>query len=305
MLHLLAVEHRFLTGRLPLAQGIVHLRTGIQQGLLELQQSFFLLCLADFQIRHKLPPLKKRLHQRAYRLKQPGTRISHKGSPTVGPSGRAAQCHTRIKTGACLIGGIKSLFKYSLSLPHIRTVGQQIQGHSHRQTFRKVHFTECAARNRLRSPEKEGTQRVFRFRHLLFQIQQRSFSVQTGSFCLIHGRTVGLSGPHQGLQTTYILLPAFYRFRSYGYLLVEHQQRVITLGHRGNKLCLHHLTIRLTLLQCRTLSPFGIGQFSKKIQFPAGRRSQRIGLGGFAAVKTAQSAFRVQLSRRQVSLLGS
>ena len=305
MLHLLTVEHRFLTGRLPLAQGIVHLCTGIQQGLLELQQSFFLLCLADFQICHKLPSLKKRLHQRAYRLKQPGTRIGHKGSPTICPSGRSAQCHARIKTGACLIGGIKSLFKHGLSLPHIRTVGQQIQGHSHRQTFREIHFTECTAHNRLRSPEKQGTQRVFCFRHLLLQIQQRSFGIQSGSFCLVHGRTVSLSGPHQGFQTTYILFPAFYRLHSYGYLLIEHQQRVITLGHRGNKLCLHHLTLRLTLLQCRTFSPFGIGQFSKEIQFPAGRRSQRIGLGGFAAVKTAQSSFRVQLGRRQVSQLGS
>ena len=55
MPHLLLVELRFPPGRLPLVQGVVHLRTGIQQRLLELEQGLFLLCLTDFQIAISCP----------------------------------------------------------------------------------------------------------------------------------------------------------------------------------------------------------------------------------------------------------
>lgn len=66
--HLLLVELRFPPGRLPLVQGIVHLRTGIQQRLLELKQSLFLLRLTDFQVGYQLPALKEGLYQGAHRL---------------------------------------------------------------------------------------------------------------------------------------------------------------------------------------------------------------------------------------------
>jgi len=66
--HLLLVEFRFPPGRLPLVQGIVHLRTGIQQRLLELEQSLFLLRLTDFQVGNQLSALKEGLYQRTYCL---------------------------------------------------------------------------------------------------------------------------------------------------------------------------------------------------------------------------------------------
>lgn len=43
LFNFLLVESERLAGRLPLREGIVHLCTGIEQGLLESKQGFFLL----------------------------------------------------------------------------------------------------------------------------------------------------------------------------------------------------------------------------------------------------------------------
>ena len=90
-LHFPAVQFQTFPRRLPLRQGVVHLRPGVQQLLPESDQRFLLLCLGDLQVGHVTPPVEERLYQRADRIEQPVARIDDTRPRTVGPSRRAAQ----------------------------------------------------------------------------------------------------------------------------------------------------------------------------------------------------------------------
>ena len=68
----------------------------------------------------------------------------------------------------------------------------------------------------------------------------------------------------------------------------------------GYQLCLHRIAISLALQQSRTGTPFCICQAVENIDFPACRNGNAVRPRGFRIVKTACTARRCKVKRRQI-----
>ena len=86
-------------------------------------------------------------------------------------------------------------------------------------------------------------------------------------------------------------------------MLVQHQQRIVSIGYSCNQLGTHSLAVVLALgIQCLGLL-LGIAHTAENIQFPTGSDGQRIGLRSLVAVKAAHRALRCKSKGGQESKL--
>ena len=121
---------------------------------------------------------------------------------------------------------------------------------------------------------KQKGKTVLGLADLLLQVEHRALYLIVSSFHLRYGRFIRHSGVHQGAGGCHGFFPCLFRLPGDGELLVQHQQRIVSIGYSCNQLGTHSLAVVLALgIQCLGLL-LGIAHTAENIQFPTGGNGQ-------------------------------
>ena len=125
--YLFRIKIRLIPAGLPSREGIVHLRTRIEQGLLETQFRLFLLRFGNLQISYILPAIEERLGQRANGRSEELTGIDNHRAGIVRPACASTQRDIRIEIRTSLVRSIEGGLQRMFCRPDIWTVCQELK----------------------------------------------------------------------------------------------------------------------------------------------------------------------------------
>ena len=216
------------------------------------------------------------LHEASHGRKQQFSGVHE--AVVIGEGTRARDGDLRIEARARLIHVVEALRQRELGSVDVGTVVEQLDAHARGKVLGQVLPVERAAMDGLCGQSEQQRERVFDFAHLPEHVHALRLHAVVGGLGALHG--CGAIA-HARVFHHLHLLPRFFReffhFADDFHLSVEHQERVVEVGHARNQVCLHHGLIVFRGEQLHLCRAFRVEQIAEEIDVPRGRQRQLIG----------------------------
>ena len=299
-LYTLGIEFRLLCSRVVLHERVRHLVASLQNGVLPSVEGLFVLHLCHLQSGNNLSVLEDGLHERAHCRKQQLSGIYK--TVVIREGTRARDSDLRIETRTGLVDIVEALCELQFSGVHIGTIVEQLNAYTRGEVLRQILSVERAALNGLSGLAEQQRELVFHLAHLAQQVDTLSLYGIVGSLGALHGggAIAGTRLLHH-LHLLPSLLGEILHLSDDLHLAVEHEQRVVEVGHTRDEVGLHDGLIVLRGKQLHLRRALGIKQIAEEVDVPRCRQRQLVALRRHSRIglETGDGALRREGHRRQ------